>query len=355
MRRRALAALTAFALMGTGCGALKLEQLPAPHAVSGPTYHLTVQFSDVSNLVLGAKVKLQGVVIGDVTSISTHDFRADVGMEVARTFPLSSAATFQVRFSTPLGEDFIAVTSPATGGTPLANGATVLQRQSSAAPGIEDTFAALSLLLNGGGLDKLHIIADELDTALKGRAGTVRDTLVQLHAVIANFDANKGDVDRALQSLAAMSTQLDKGSALVQQALASFPQALQLLASDTGQVRVLLGKVAALGDTVQSLLSRSQADLFADFDALRPTLDALRASESTLVPSMDSLIRFGQLFDRAAPGDYLNLDVTIQFLLNAAPQRPVAGGIVHPDSEPTVVAHAGSARGLAQLAIGGGS
>lgn len=345
---RALAGLVAAAAVLSGCGALKLEQLPAPHAVSGPTYHLTVQFEDVSNLVVGAKVKLQGVVVGEVSSISTRDFHANVGMDVSRRFPLSKATTFQVRFSTPLGEDFIAVSSPSGSGGMLADGATVLQKQSSAAPGIEDTFAALSLLLNGGGLEKLHIIANELDAALKGRAGTVRDTLVQLHTVIAHFDANKGEVDRALQSLAAMSTQLDKGNDLVQQALATFPQTLSLLASDTAQVRTLLGKVASLGDTVQNLLGRSQANLLADADALRPTLDALRASESNLVPTMNSLIRFGTLFDRAAPGDYLNLDVTVRFLLNAVPQRPPAGGTVRPGAEPQSSA-------LSGLISGGGS
>ncbi len=62
--------------------------------------------------------------------------------------------------------------------------------------------------------------------------------------------------------------------------------------------------------------------MLADFDALRPTLDALAASRSTLIPTFDSLIRFGDLFDRATPGDYLNLDITVQVLFNAPPQRP---------------------------------
>jgi hypothetical protein len=37
---------------------------------------------------------------------------------------------------------------------------------------------------------------------------------------------------------------------------------------------------------------------------------------------MNSLITFGNLFDRAAPGDYLNVDATIEFLLDAPAQRP---------------------------------
>ena len=53
-----------------------------------------------------------------------------------------------------------------------------------------------------------------------------------------------------------------------------------------------------------------------------PTLDSLKSSAGQLVPTMTSLITFGQLFDRAAPGDYLNVDATIEFLLDAPAQRP---------------------------------
>jgi phospholipid/cholesterol/gamma-HCH transport system substrate-binding protein len=343
---RAIAACTAAALALTGCGALKLEQLPSPAGVSGPTYHLTAQFGDVSGLVLGAKIKLQGVVIGDVTSISTRDFHAEVGMEVSKKFPLDAASTFQIRFTTPLGEDFIAASAPSKAtGHPFADGATVSMQQTGAAPGIEDTFAALSLLLNGGGLDKLHIIADELDKALSGRGSAVQDTLVQLHSVISDFDANKGEFDTALDNLNSMAKTLAASDNVVAAALGSFPQTFALLAQDTGEVRTLLGKVATLGTTVKGLLDRSQADMVADFDALRPTLDSLRSSETNLVPTFNALIDFGKDFDQATPGDYVNSSITIRFLLNAPGTKPVPGGQLYPGAEPTgqSAANAGTA------------
>jgi hypothetical protein len=70
------------------------------------------------------------------------------------------------------------------------------------------------------------------------------------------------------------------------------------------------------------LISESQSSILTDFDHLRPTLDSLKQSADQLVPTMNSLITFGTLFDRAAPGDYLNVDATIEFLLDAPAQRP---------------------------------
>jgi phospholipid/cholesterol/gamma-HCH transport system substrate-binding protein len=308
-----------------GCS-LDLESLPAPAGVSGPTYHLTAQFGDVQSLTEGAKVKLGGVVIGEVTSISTHDYHANVEIDIAKKFDLGTDARFQIRFTTPLGEDYVSIISPGHPGRgKLADGAVVALRDTSNAPSIEDTFAAVSTLLNGGGLSKLQTIATELDAAFKGRTGDARDALIKLQQVVGNLDAHKGDIDRVLDGLNRMAASLNKGTGVVEQALRLFPPALQSVADDTARVRELLAKVATLGDSVTSLLRRGQDALLTDFDNLRPTLDSLRARQNELVPTMKSLIKFGQLIDRATPGDYINVAANINVLLNAPAARPNAG------------------------------
>jgi phospholipid/cholesterol/gamma-HCH transport system substrate-binding protein len=334
----AAATLLAGVLLG-GCG-FGLEKLPAPSGTHGATYHLTALFRDVQNLTLGAKVKLGGVVVGEVTSIGTADYQASVGMKIEKKFRLGRDARFQIRFTTPLGEDFISI---ASGGSPargvLPDGAVVPLRDTSDAPGIEDTFAAVSTLLNGGGLEKLQTIARELDAAFKGRTGDARDALVKLQTVIANLDEHKIDIDRTLAGLARLATTLNRGTGVVVQALDLFPATLRTLAGDTGRIRALLDKVGQLGATVDGMLHRSEAALFTDFDNLRPTLDALRARQGTLLPTFRTLIQLGKSVQRAAPGDYLNISATIQFLLQAPPARPKPGGVVHPGAEPHDAVH----------------
>lgn len=334
-----------------GCS-LGLEDLPAPSGTHGPTYGITAKFRDVENLTLGAKVKLGGVVVGEVTSISTADYVAAVDMTLEKQFRLGKDAHLQIRFTTPLGEDFVAITST---GTPrrglLADGDTVPVDDTGDAPSIEDTFAAVSTLLNGGGLSKLKIIADELDTAFRGRTSNARDVLVNLHTLIANLDSHKVDIDRTLDGMARLATQLSNGTGVVQQALDLFPPTLQTLADDTHRIRDLLARVDDLGNVVSGLLHRSQQALLTDLDHLQPTLDALRARQDQLLPTFQALIELGKSVRRAAPGDYLNISGTIQFLLNAKPARPRPGGVVHHGAEPT---SAGADAAVAALLTGGG-
>jgi phospholipid/cholesterol/gamma-HCH transport system substrate-binding protein len=347
IRVRAAAAVLAMALLG-GCS-FGLEKLPAPSGTRGATYKVTAMFADVQNLTLGAKVKLGGVVIGEVTSITTADYQAAVRMNIEKKFPLGKGVRFQIRFTTPLGEQFVSITSRgSTAQGALANGATVPMRYNRTAPGIEDTFSALSTLLNGGGLSKLQIIATELTAAFRGRSSDARDALIKLHEVIANLDAHKNDIDRTLDGLGQLATTLNRSTGVVEQALDLFPPTLQTLADDTARIRGLLARVARLGTTVNGLLQRSESALLADFDNLRPTLDSLRARQDELVPAFRSLIRLGKSVRRAAPGDYLNISGTIQFLLEAPAARPKAGGVIHNGAEPADAA-------VSQLLNGGTS
>jgi phospholipid/cholesterol/gamma-HCH transport system substrate-binding protein len=330
---RWLAAVLAAAMLA-GCG-LGLEDLPAPSALQGATYQVTGLFRDVQNLTVGAKVKLGGVVIGEVESISTADYVAAVKMKLEKRFRLGRDVRLQIRFTTPLGEDFISITSAgsARAGV-LEDGDTIRPADTGDAPSIEDTFAAVSTLLNGGGLDKLHTIATELTTAFDGRTADARNTLINLHKLIVNLDSHKVDIDRTLDGLARLSSTLSRGTGVVQQALDLFPSALQTLADDTHGIRELLTRVSGLGDVVANLLRRSQHAFVTDLDNLRPTLDALRARQEQLLPTFRALIQLGKSVQRAAPGDYLNISATIQFLLNAKPARPHRGGTAWPGAEP---------------------
>jgi phospholipid/cholesterol/gamma-HCH transport system substrate-binding protein len=213
----------------------------------------------------------------------------------------------------------------------------------SAAPTIEDAFAALSLLINGGGLDKVGVIVTELNRTVHGRAGTIRYVITQMDDLVRNLNAHKADIDAALTGLHDLSARLAQGNSVIRDALAQFPPALAVLAEQTTKLDSLLTKVGKLGDVTQQVLDRGTAALLADLDALRPALDSLTAARGTLIPTMQTLTKFGDLVVGSSPGNYLNAAATLTLVFNDTPLLPSAG-----------TASTSQADAIARL-IGGGS
>ena len=313
-RLAALAAVPALAVALAGCQ-LSLQGLPPPPGgeLGGPTFHITAVFADVLNLPQHAKVKLDGATVGQVTTITAKDFRAYVGIDILRTAQLPPGTTAEIAFTTPLGEDYISLHRPAstTAGSMLGEGATLPPTSTSSAATIEDTLAALSLVLNGGGLDQLRTIVVEVNKALDGRGATVRDLVSRLGSLASALNARSGDIDRALAAMASLSTTLDQQGAVITSSLDSLAPALQVLAGETRDLSSLLVHLGKLSDAGTQVLDQSKSALLSDVRELAPILDALLSVKGQLGPALDDLARFESSASRAVPGDYLNLMVTL--------------------------------------------
>lgn len=318
LRRAAVCAL-AFAL--AGCR-FSLQGFPAPGgAVSGPTYSITAIFSDVLGLPEHAQVKLDGVVVGDVTSITARDQRAVIVMDVQKSLVLPAGTTAEIRFTTPLGENYVALHRPsaAQGGPPLADGATIPETRTRTAVTIEDTFSALSLLLTGGGLEQLKTIITELNSALDGHTADVRDLVTQLDTVVTALNARQSDIDKALDSLDSLATELDAQKDVVTSALQALVPALQILATETPQFAKLSTSLAQLGAVGTQVLDQSSSALLTDLRELSPVVDTLVSVRDQLAPFATDAVRFASLLEKAIPGGYLNLNGTLCLTLKGGP------------------------------------
>jgi phospholipid/cholesterol/gamma-HCH transport system substrate-binding protein len=295
----------------SGCSVPSLRSLPAPQAVSGPTYSLTADFDDALNLPIGAKVKLNGAVIGQVTKIRTSDFQAHITMGIVKDQPLSVGTEAQIRFTTPLGELYIAMYSPAKAARVLRDGAHLSAAETTAAPTIEDAFAALSTLINGGGLDEIGILVTELNKSLHGNERPVRDLIHRLDSLVTDFNVHRTDFDKALAGLNALATELAAGDNVINQALTTFTPAIRILNAETGQLNSLLDHVSALSEVTQHALHRGTSALLDDLDYARPVLASLAGVRNKLAPTMRGLVAFGKVLTGNAPGDYLNAAATV--------------------------------------------
>lgn len=167
-----------------GCAAPSfsgIENLPLPGGadLGSHPYEITADFGDVLNLVPQAAVKVNDVAVGRVTKItlSPDDWSARVTMRVNGKVRLPENAYAHLEQSSLLGEKFIQLVAPEKGASTasLGNGQTIPISRTNRNPEVEEVFGALSLLLNGGGIQQYedHQHRTQQDTRRPGATDPV--------------------------------------------------------------------------------------------------------------------------------------------------------------------------------------
>jgi phospholipid/cholesterol/gamma-HCH transport system substrate-binding protein len=329
-----LTAVLTAALAGCGSGGFGgIYSIPLPGGadLGSHPYQVTARFADALDLVPQSAVKVNDVSVGRVTGISLPQgsWTASVTMLINGSVRLPANAIAQVEQSSLLGEQFVALSAPpgvpATG--TLANGAVIPEYRTTANVTVEEVLGALSLLLNGGGIDQLHTITTELTVALKGDAPQIRSLLTRLHTLLANLNAHRGDIMTALDGLNALSATLAARDRQIGNVLDHLTPGLRVLADERDQLVTMLNSLHALSGVAVATINASQTDLVNDLRLLTPTLTELADAGQSLPLALQVLLTypFTDQVLNDVQGDYLNI-----YLKVAAPK----GTVVIPPVQP---------------------
>ncbi|MFD2395972.1 MCE family protein [Prauserella oleivorans] len=226
----------------------------------------------------------------------------------------------RLELTSALGDEYVVLEPPpgARGGATLADAATIPLERTSRGPDVEHTLAALGTLLTGSGIDQVRTIVSEVNTALGGRTGEVKRLVHDLDSVLGSLDRRSGEIVGVIDSMHALSRRLAEGTPALEAALTDIRPALQVLLDERERFTTLLGNVGSLGTAAQGLLDKTGTALTEQLDQLRPVLRDLESLDGKLGPTLTALKDFADLVQRATPGDYLNLDGTIDVPLTVA-------------------------------------
>jgi phospholipid/cholesterol/gamma-HCH transport system substrate-binding protein len=345
---RGIAALAAVGLLTAGCG-LSLQSMPKIGGLGGATYQIHARFSNVLNLPANAPVREGSALVGQVGSITTHDFKADLVLNIRKNVRLPVGTTAQTRFDSPLGDDYVVLQVPAQSNGPwLAEGATLGEAQTSTAPSVEDTLAALSAVLNGGGINQLGVVINELNKTFHGNEPQIRGFLEQITTAVSSLSAHSGDIDIALIAIANLNTQLSAGSGTITAGIDAIAPAVTVLANENNDLTQLNTNVSQLAAVANSIFSQSAQSVVNDINQLLPVVNQLSGVAQQLGPALADIARFEATTPKIAPGNYLQVAITAGVNINSNPNAPTitaAANAAGPGS--------GSARAVTSLLSGG--
>lgn len=325
--RRPLAALAAvglgLTLLLSGCGiSTDLYHMPLPGGadVGDHPVKITADFTDVVDLVPQSSVKVENIAVGRVSSIDLNpDGRtARVTLLVRRSVDLPQGTTARLQQTSLLGEKYVALIRPkdVAPGTPsLQSGADISVSHTSQVAEIEQVMGALSLVINGGGIEKFDEISRELQKVSTGRSGEVRAFLRNMGAFVTSLDARKGALTDAIDAMAKLSKTLDGDKAKIATALDGLSPGMQVLVKQRKQLVSMLTSLDKLSTVSVRTLNASQKDMVEDMKLLEPILNQLAASGRALPDSLELLLTypFPDSVLNAIRGDYLNTFVTANY------------------------------------------
>jgi len=199
----------------------------------------------------------------------------------------------------------------------LHDGSLIPLSAGSAYPTTEKTLAAISVILNGGGIGQIQDIAQALSTAFTGRENDLRSLITQLDRYVSYLNDQTGDIIAASDSLNNLSGQFAAQKPVVDKALQTIPDALSVLKNQRNNLADALDTLGKFSAIVADSTNQTKENLVKELKDLGPVLQSLADAGPDLTRSLE----FFSTYPWPTPakwirGDYGNLTAIIDLTLS---------------------------------------
>ena len=256
---------------------------------------------------------------------------AIVDMRVNGDVKLPANSYADLRQSSLLGEKFVELREPASGaeGT-LADGAVIPLDHTNRNPEVEEVLGALSLLLNGGGVNQLADITRELNKTLTGNEAEIRALLSRVDQLATELDGQKSEIIRAIDGLNRLSSTLTGQTENLGNALDNLAPGLQVLAQQRDQLVGMLQSLDTLSGVAVNTIDQSKDQLVDNLKALTPTLTKLAEAGQNLPTALKILPTYPlpDVAGDVVKGDYANVKARVDLDLSGILQNIANAGRV---------------------------
>jgi phospholipid/cholesterol/gamma-HCH transport system substrate-binding protein len=308
-------------LSGCGFHGANSFKLPGTKGGGPGSYTVQAQMPDVQNLQQNSRVRVNDVTVGTVTNIELQGWHAVVTMTINGDVDLPANATATLGQTSLLGSVHLELAPPA--GVPaqgkLKAGSLIPLTSAGAYPSTERTLAAVSMLVNGGGLGQIQDIIKALSTAFTGREQDLRSLLGQLDKFVGYLNDQKGDIIAATDSLNNLVGQFADQKPVIDKALKTLPGALTVLKDERNNLADALGELSKVGALAADSVNKTKSNLVKELTDLGPVLQSLADAGPALTRSLGFFGTFPFPKDTLSKwnrGDYANLTAVLDLTLS---------------------------------------
>ncbi|MCD2107915.1 MCE family protein [Rhodococcus erythropolis] len=311
------------AIVCSSCGwsGLNTLALPGTAGRGDDAFSVVIEMPDVSTLERNSRVLVSDVTVGRVADIKLTGSHAEVTVDIDGTVDLPGNATAKVGQTSLLGSTHVELSAPLT--TPavgsLGDGSVIPLENAGNYPTTEQTLASVSLVLRGGGLAQIHDVTTELNEALSGREGSVRNLLSELDTLLSGLDEQKQDIIRAIDNLDTFTRTVAEQKSILGTALSELQPALGVIDDRRTGLTQAMVSLGQLGATATEIVEGTHDDIVIELQQLEPVLKSLADSGTSLTESSRYLLTYPfpiDTYPNVVRGDYANGEVTLDLTLS---------------------------------------
>jgi phospholipid/cholesterol/gamma-HCH transport system substrate-binding protein len=307
----------------SGCGWRGLNSLALPGTKGGGpgSYEIQVQLPDVNNLEENSRVRVGDATVGNVTKIERQGWHALVTLRLEGTVNLPANATAKMGQTSLLGSQHIELASP-TDVPPqghLHAGSLIALGNAGAYPTTEQTLAAISLLLNGGGVGQLQDVVQTFSTAFRGRERDLRSLIEQLDKFVGYVNDQTADIIGATDSLNRLVGTFADNQPVVDRALHTIPDALGVLRDERANLAEALDKFGKFNALAANAVIHTKENFVKELKDLAPVLRSLADAGPALTRSLSMLTTYpfpNETLENWIRGDAANLTAVFDLTLS---------------------------------------
>ncbi len=226
----------------------------------------------------GADVKLRGVVVGEVDSISSsgHGANLELAFNPEMIDAVPADVTARLLPKTLFGERYVSLQSPEQPSEePLAAGDVISQDRSRNAIELERVLDGLMPLLQAVEPQKLSSSLNAIASALDGRGEKLGETLSQVSKLLREFNPSLDDLKADIASFAKVARAYSDALPDALEAVSHLTKTSRTLAAKQGQLRTLYASVTGAATDLTGFVEVNKANLIRLTTRVQPTLDVL--------------------------------------------------------------------------------
>jgi virulence factor Mce-like protein len=254
---------------------------------------LSAYFGKTVGLYAGSSVRVLGVKVGEVTSVTPQGDAVRVELRVDGGVPIPAGAGAVVVAPSLVSDRYVQLTPAYDVGPVMATG-TVIPKQRTATPvELDDLYNSLNELSTGLGPDganKNGALSGVLDTAaanLDGNGQNLNTTVTRLSELAATLDGSKDDLFATVQNLNSFTKALADSDAQLNEFYRRAADVGGFLAAESGDVGAALTSLStSLGD-VRSFVEENKDLLSSNVDKLAGLTKVLVDQRAALAEVLD--------------------------------------------------------------------